>query len=265
MQKVECAHTGLRPLACAGKTAPKSMLVSESRAQLPPRNRAPPQLSHGITSIAVFHMPWTITIDELMNFWPMDGTYNYLNVLYNHRSGHNVGYCFLNFTRPEFAQEFVERWHGRYLTGWAGRASLLVKPSRVQGLQAHLERLRTERLDLMAAVGVPPVVVLGGRRVDPIVAMEMFGIGWTGPLPGCGQSLRWPDQADQCQGHESALAECSPHPKDVPWPRLAGPTPRTAGAVRGTVPRTPRTPLSAPRQMAAQLLCTGRFQLNLNE
>lgn len=150
----------------------------DSSAGSPPRRKAGllPFVGEDVTTLVVFNIPWFYKMDELLEAWPADGRYDYLNVLYNFDARHNVGYGFINFTSNAYAVQFVERWHGRLLPKQMRGKPLQTVPAHHQGLRENLARLSLNDLEQMAEAGVSPVVFLDGERVDPRHASMRLGL-----------------------------------------------------------------------------------------
>lgn len=135
-----------------------------------------PEVAEHVTTLVIFNIPWFYKMDEILEAWPEDGRYDYLNVLYNFEARHNVGYGFINFTKNEYAVRFVERWHGRLLPKQKSGKTLQTVPANHQGLRENLARLSLDDLKQMASAGVSPIVILDGERVDPREASMRLGI-----------------------------------------------------------------------------------------
>lgn len=135
-----------------------------------------PEVGPEVTTLVVFNIPWFYKMEELLEAWPPDGRYDYLNILYNFDARHNVGYGFINFTEHAHAVQFVERWHGRLLPKQKCGKRLQTVPARNQGLRENLARLSLRDLEEMAQARVSPIVFLGGERVDPLEASIRLGL-----------------------------------------------------------------------------------------
>uniref|UniRef100_A0A7S4RZ80 RRM domain-containing protein n=1 Tax=Alexandrium monilatum TaxID=311494 RepID=A0A7S4RZ80_9DINO len=176
-----------------------------------------PDIGDDVTTLIVYNIPWDLTIGELLQQWPADGTYDYLSVLFNFSSGHNVGYGFINFTSSALARNFVRRWHGQHLQRrWKGKPLQFV-PAIRQGLKANLGRLSIADLAQMAAANVLPVVLLDGIPVDAREASRRLGL--TGPQQA--ESLGGASSSGAAPCPHNSPAVLAPFAKDVPLPSLA--------------------------------------------
>ncbi|CAE8636680.1 unnamed protein product [Polarella glacialis] len=88
------------------------------------------------TTLQIKPIPSVYTQESLAREFPNNGTYNYFHLPYSARQRRHTSYAFINFTSPQYLQEFQERWQGRVLQQAA--SPLTCSPARVQGLQANL-------------------------------------------------------------------------------------------------------------------------------
>lgn len=73
------------------------------------------------------------------------GKYDFAYLRIDFQKGTNVGYAFVNFSKPEYITEFVEHWNGRC---WAGSSNRKVEFSyaTIQGLDCLIEKFRNSAI-----------------------------------------------------------------------------------------------------------------------
>mmetsp|Transcript_63358 Transcript_63358/g.147592 ORF Transcript_63358/g.147592 Transcript_63358/m.147592 type:complete len:217 (-) Transcript_63358:151-801(-) len=168
----------------------------------------------GVTTLVIFNVPWDISFSTLLKFWPADGRYDYFSLLYNVKTGHNIGYAFINFTRHEYAVDFAAMWQGLRLPTSKTPRGLKVSPATHQGLQNNLARLTVDDMDKLDKAGMLPVVFLDGVRVDARFAYHKLGLG--NPKILAGKDIK--DIAGHNGGGDSP---CAPAVNEMPWPTFA--------------------------------------------
>ena len=84
-------------------------------------------------------------------------------------SGRNLGYAFVNFLKPEFAECFRESFHKKHLSAMRGsRAGLSVSFAVIQGLEANLENvLKTASVHRIRNPEYLPLVLDSEGRLAP--------------------------------------------------------------------------------------------------
>jgi len=108
------------------------------------------------TTMIVRKIPWSFTQSELLEEWPIDGTFDYLHFPYSRQLGRSVGVAIINFVTPQCAELFAKRWHGRRLTRHSDSAAqpLSVAPALYQGRNTNLQVVEEDATVL-------PIVLLG--------------------------------------------------------------------------------------------------------
>lgn len=150
---------GPRPSSGSGST--------ETSAAAPPGEEEQAVASE-ITTLMIRNLPCRIMEDELQVALASIGLgdrYDFLYLPRAHRKVSNLGYAFVNCLTPEDAATLSERFAGYRFHGIASDKVCTVRPARIQGLRANVERLH-----------VPPIAVSWqGRRLW--VASAVAGAG----------------------------------------------------------------------------------------
>jgi len=192
----------------------------------------------GITTLAVRNVPWGYMQAELLSVWPPENSYDYLHLPHDFRHTRITTYAFLNFISHRKAQEFTERWHGRFLPEYEAPKSLSVAVAKTQGLRANLARLSSRELDDLAAHDVMPVTLYKNVLIDCRILYVTLGIK---AEEEANQRVFVRAEAidpprvrmeaagrGQCRAAQPVLSlgpgrdpPEPPHPEEVPWPRLS--------------------------------------------
>mmetsp|Transcript_84673 Transcript_84673/g.196873 ORF Transcript_84673/g.196873 Transcript_84673/m.196873 type:complete len:207 (-) Transcript_84673:442-1062(-) len=177
-------------------------------------------LPSGCTMLVVRNVPCTETIGDLMKVWPAEGRWNYLYFPYSVTKNHSMGYLFINFIDHKRAAEFADRWHQRSLPGRCYHRALTVSAATVQSVSSSLTRIKWELLLQLAEIGMEPVLLVQGQRVDArfvhlVLSQSRSGclLGARTPLDLTSEpaSISTVDEADDC-------AVVGVSEGEVPWP-----------------------------------------------
>jgi len=125
-----------------------------------------PRLLPGSTMLVVRNIPCMETIDHIQKLWPDKLGWNYLYLPFSISKNRSMGYAFINFTHHERAVEFAHSWHQRALPGHARHRALSVSMATVQSVGESLASLKWELLLQLADIGMEPVLLVQGQRVD---------------------------------------------------------------------------------------------------
>ena len=91
-------------------------------------------------------------------------TYSFFYLPMDFRTGKNMGYCFINFLRPDLAQLFANVFHGSRLGFTTSTKVVHVSTSRRQGLRENVALFRGS--DLLSSYSLPffkPFVLIAGE------------------------------------------------------------------------------------------------------
>merc|ERR1712228_1090457 len=72
-----------------------------------------------MTTLVVQNLPGRYTRADVLQAWPVDGSYDYMHLPYNLLQKRPLGYVFINFVTHELAAAFQKTWHGRPLPNCA--------------------------------------------------------------------------------------------------------------------------------------------------
>jgi RNA recognition motif-containing protein len=75
-----------------------------------------------------------------------DRTFDFLYVPVDFNTRLNVGYCFINFVSPQFAQQFAKRFHGFHMPAFKSRKKIHISLANLQGLQPNIKKLQDSSL-----------------------------------------------------------------------------------------------------------------------
>mmetsp|Transcript_51454 Transcript_51454/g.110198 ORF Transcript_51454/g.110198 Transcript_51454/m.110198 type:complete len:658 (+) Transcript_51454:41-2014(+) len=151
-------------------------------------------------TIMVRNVPIKFTQRMLLDIWNKGKYAGHFNLFYlptDFRSRRNLGYCFLNFTSNEAADNFRVEYQGYKLGGALSRGSskgLQVSCARLQGFEANIRRLR---MSAVAAKGVSPefqpmvfrdgeTEMTLGKYIENVVKLERLSVR----TPTCAAALR---------------------------------------------------------------------------
>lgn len=110
----------------------------------------------------VHNIPSAVTPEQLLEMWPMDGSYDFLYAPGASGGGRLAGFAFLNFASAEWAVAFASRWHGVAWPGLGGRRLRLAR-AHVQGLDANVQHLAAKHSRSNKARRCGLIIVEGSR------------------------------------------------------------------------------------------------------
>jgi len=115
-----------------------------SNKQPPPETNSLPVsiLPPGVTTIVVRNVPARFSRDQLLQFWPPDGTYDLIYLPYSMRQQRRSGLVFINMISHEEALGFTAKWHGRKISNVVGAKPLHVGVADVQGFIGNLKHFK---------------------------------------------------------------------------------------------------------------------------
>lgn len=74
------------------------------------------------------------------------GTFDFLYVPSDFATRVNVGYCFVNFTSPKYAQEFAKVFHRMHLNGFKSKKLVQISLGTTQGFDANIKKFEDSTL-----------------------------------------------------------------------------------------------------------------------
>jgi len=127
--------------------------------------------------LAVRNVPRGYELEELLQQWPPDGSYDLIHFPYNFKTRRRLGFCFINFVSHGFAVQFQRKWHARALPGsLAASGTLDVEVAKLQGVATIFELFRGKRPELMTEPDFLPAIYHGTRRLDTRRMLLQLGI-----------------------------------------------------------------------------------------
>jgi len=131
----------------------------------------------GKTTLVVRNIPARYTQQDILKrFWVPDGTFDLLFLPYSFKLGRTVGYGFINFTSPAYAQAFYRQWQGQMLAGGSKAKPLDIHASRSQGIYDNMKHLSTSDVMRVKNTKYQPSVFHGMRSISFMDALQAFGL-----------------------------------------------------------------------------------------
>jgi len=115
------------------------------------------------STLMVHNIPAGCTVEQLLEAWPVDGSYDFLYAPKSNGDSRLAGFAFVNFTSQAAAAAFASRWHGERWLGLRGDRAMRVSTAHCQGLEANIEQLGTTRGRMHKALRRGLVVIHGSR------------------------------------------------------------------------------------------------------
>jgi len=135
------------------------------------RKRTLRPLPRSARTLIVRNVPWAYTQEDLLHFWPPDGTYDYFHTPYHFFNDRPLGHAYINFNTYEAAVAFQDRWHGRYLSWRDTKNTLDITFSHDQGRGPNLARIAKDKIPILVEKNYVPVLMDGTRRLGPDEAL----------------------------------------------------------------------------------------------
>lgn len=109
-------------------------------------------------------MPDAISLAGALELWPIDGTFNYLEVPFSVSESHK-GRSVINFVSYDVAMRFVNTWNGKWVHQ-AQKQPLEIRLARIQGLRGLLQRFQGKDLQQLDSQGCLPLICNCTRRLN---------------------------------------------------------------------------------------------------
>lgn len=122
------------------------------------------EATEGRTTVMVHNIPTACTPEELLEVFPIDGTYDLLYAPLESCGKRLAGFAFLNLATEAHAADFMSSWHRAHRPGSSAGRRLKVVWSRFQGLAANKQHLRETGARAQRARQHGLVIVGGERR-----------------------------------------------------------------------------------------------------
>lgn len=152
------AHTAdlLTKLLVAIRGGPPPSAVPRRRSNLP----------GGETTLMVHNVPAEFSLQDLLEEWPIDGSYDYVYLPRTSCGRRALGIAFVNFKTSAHAEAFRARWHCQRFTEREGRKRLRVVLADVQGLGENVKALRSKPLGRLRRRQSLPLILRNGEPVS---------------------------------------------------------------------------------------------------
>jgi len=140
----------------------------------------------GTTTLVVRNIPARYSQQDILkHVWVPDGTFDLLFVPHSFKLGHTVGYGFINFTSPAYAQAFHHRWHGQRLPGGRKAKPLNISAARFQGIYDNMNYLSTSEVMRVKDTKFQPSVFHGACRINFMDALQASGLAESEKRTAC--------------------------------------------------------------------------------
>merc|ERR1712032_423936 len=114
--------------------------------------------------MGVRNIPLSYTQELLLTEWPCEGQYDFLYCPYSFSRQCICSYAFLNFRNRDLAAEFFDKWQGRRLANHGDEKSLNISLAAIQGLNANLKHLKSNKIFRIKHSVFLPAVFIGTHR-----------------------------------------------------------------------------------------------------
>jgi len=121
-------------------------------------------LKPGMTTVAVRNIPARYGIEDLLQKWEPDGSFDFLHLPRQERRTRPLGHAFLNFVSHAYAVDFCRRWHGAELKHGQNKA-LDITAASIQGCRENLASLRRKNICRLHDKHLP-ALFRGRERLD---------------------------------------------------------------------------------------------------
>mmetsp|Transcript_68177 Transcript_68177/g.162761 ORF Transcript_68177/g.162761 Transcript_68177/m.162761 type:complete len:255 (-) Transcript_68177:72-836(-) len=144
-------------------------LQGQVRPMAEPQDRAPPQ-APGITTLMLRNIPVTFNREALLADFDVRGfrgKYDFFYLPIDFQTDNNLGYAFVNFATPGFAENFRKTYQGLALAGDRSKKICAVAPATTQGRASNVEYYRNSNVMLLDDKYHPLVFENGTRAPFP--------------------------------------------------------------------------------------------------
>lgn len=121
----------------------------------------------------VWHLPNGYDLARVLKLWPLDGTFNYLEVPYSASERCLKGRAIINFVSRELATDFRSKWNGLWVHH-SQEARLDICEAHVQGLGNLLERFLRKDITKLHNHGRLPLLCKGVKRLNTEEVLTML-------------------------------------------------------------------------------------------
>ena len=159
--------TGSAPDASVDTSLTSSCVETSSGDDWSTSDASTPELAPYATTVMVRNIPTrftSVSFLRVLDECGFAGTYSFVYLPMDFRTGKNMGYSFVNFIQPSVAQMFASIFHGTRLGLTTSTKVLHVSTSRRQGLKDNVALFRGS--DLLSSFSLPffkPFVLVWGE------------------------------------------------------------------------------------------------------
>lgn len=128
------------------------------------------QAASGVTTLMLRNIPVTFNREALLADFDargLRGKYDFFYLPIDFQTGNNLGYAFVNFVSPVFAEQFRTVYQGLALAGERSKKICAVAPATTQGRLANVEYYRNSPVMSMEEKYHPLVFENGVRQKFP--------------------------------------------------------------------------------------------------
>jgi len=139
----------------------------------PARDAGRPTIPKQGTTLIVWHLPDTLNLAGVLKLWPVDGTFNYLEVPFSASEKCHKGRALVNFVSRKVAMRFMTRWNGQ----WVHRSQqepLEIRVANLQRLRNLLPRFQNKDIEKLDRHGCLPLICDGMRRLNTKDVLTML-------------------------------------------------------------------------------------------
>eukprot|EP00746_Dinoflagellata_sp_MGD_P084365 gnl/MRDRNA2_/MRDRNA2_33493_c0_seq1.p1 gnl/MRDRNA2_/MRDRNA2_33493_c0~~gnl/MRDRNA2_/MRDRNA2_33493_c0_seq1.p1 ORF type:complete len:594 (-),score=104.58 gnl/MRDRNA2_/MRDRNA2_33493_c0_seq1:154-1935(-) len=127
--------------------------------------------TQGVTTLMVRHIPCRLSPQDLVELLDNSGFKDKFNFLHLPVAApmartftSNLGYCFINFTKPEFAEQFHEQFAGKRLGVSLSSKECEITHAHVQGFEANLRHF--SRATRSKSYNIKPYIKTDAQETD---------------------------------------------------------------------------------------------------
>lgn len=123
-------------------------------------------LGSGATTLMVRNLPATCQLSDLLQDWPLDGSYDFLYLPLSTSGRYAMGYAFINFVSVPHAQAFISRWQSERLSRFQDERRVRLAIAEKQGLEANIDKLKAKSRGRLQSLKSSLLIVKGGRLLS---------------------------------------------------------------------------------------------------
>mmetsp|Transcript_93764 Transcript_93764/g.262305 ORF Transcript_93764/g.262305 Transcript_93764/m.262305 type:complete len:263 (+) Transcript_93764:74-862(+) len=120
-------------------------------------------LSGTTTTFMVRNLPPQCKMSDLLQDWPIDGSYDFLYLPLSTGGRYALGYAFINFVTVEHAKAFAAQWNSQRLSHFEAGRRLRLSSAEHQGLEANVAKVRAKPQSFLRSRCCSPVIIRDGR------------------------------------------------------------------------------------------------------